>query len=72
MGALIEKSQKNTEETKTLQGIILICTSCKKIRDNMGNWNHIEAYSIVHYQAKFTHGTCPECAKKFIWNNFNI
>ena len=38
----------------------------------MGNWNHIEAYSIVHYQAKFTHGTCPECAKKFIWNNFNI
>ena len=48
-----------------------LCTSCKKIRDDMGNWNHIEAYSIVHYQTKFTHGTCPECAKKFIWNNFN-
>ena len=71
MRALIEKLQKDPEDIKTLQGIIPICTSCKKIRDDMGIWNHIEAYSIVHYQAKFTHGTCPECAKKFIWNNFN-
>ena len=46
-----------------------LCTSCKKIRDDMGNWNHIEAYSRDH--AELNHGTCPECAKKFIWNNFN-
>ena len=69
MGVLIEKFQKDPEEIKTLQGIIPICTSCKKIRDNMGNWNHIEAYSRDH--AELNHGTCPECAKKFIWNNFN-
>jgi len=48
-----------------------LCTSCKKIRDDMGNWNHIEAYSREHPHAELTHGTCPECAKKFIWNNFN-
>jgi hypothetical protein len=46
-----------------------LCTSCKKISDDMGNWNHIEAYSRDH--AELNHGTCPECAKKFIWNNFN-
>jgi hypothetical protein len=41
MGALIEKPQKDTEKTKTLQGIIPICTSCKNIRDGKGYWNHI-------------------------------
>jgi hypothetical protein len=71
MRALIEKLQKAPEEIKTLQGIIPICTSCKKIRDNMGNWNHIEAYIREHYLADFTDGTCPECAKIFIWNQFN-
>ena len=44
MGALIEKLQKDTEEIKTLQGIIPICTSCKNIRDVKGYWNHKEAY----------------------------
>ena len=48
-----------------------LCTSCKKIRDDMGNWNHIEAYTREHYHAEFTHCICPECAKKFIWNLFN-
>jgi hypothetical protein len=71
MGALIEKLQKDTEEIKTLQGIIPICTSCKNIRDDKGYWNHIEAYTREHYQAEFTHCICPECAKKFIWNLFN-
>ena len=71
MGALIEKLQKDTEEIKTLQGTIPICTSCKKIRDDKGYWNHKEAYIKEHYQAEFIHCTCPECAKKFIWNLFN-
>jgi hypothetical protein len=37
----------------------------------MGIWNHIEAYSREHDHEELTHGTCPECAKKIIWNNFN-
>ena len=48
-----------------------LCTSCKKIRDDMGIWHHIEAYSREDYHAELTHGACPECSKKFIWNNFN-
>ena len=71
MGALIKKTQKDTEETKTLQGIIQICTSCKNFRDGKGYWNHIETYIREHYHAEFTPCICPECAKKFIWNLFN-
>ena len=48
-----------------------LCTSCKKIGDDKGYWNHIEAYIREHPQAEFTHAICPECAKKYIWNLFN-
>ena len=48
-----------------------LCTSCKKIRDDMGNWNDMEAYIREHSRAEFTQCTCPECAKKFIWNLYN-
>ena len=71
MGALIEKTQKDTEETKTLQGTIPICTSCKNIKDGKEYWNHLETYIREHYHAEFTPCICPECAKKFIWNLFN-
>ena len=71
MGALTEKLQKDNEEIKTLQGIMPICTSCKNIWDDKEYWNPIEAHIREHPQAEFTHYTCPECAKKFIWNLFN-
>jgi len=40
------------------------CASCKKIRDDKGYWNQIESYIQKHSKAEFTHGICPECAKK--------
>ena len=52
------------EEVKTLRGIIPICSSCKKIRDDQGIWNQIEAYISVRSEAEFSHGICPECMKK--------
>ncbi len=51
-------------EIKTLQGIIPICASCKKIRDDKGYWNQIETYIHEHSEAEVSHGICPECAKK--------
>ena len=71
MEALIEELQKDTGEIKTFQGIMPICTSCKKIRDDNGYWNQLEAYIGEHYQAESTDCICQECAKKFIWNLFN-
>ena len=50
---------------KGLRGLLPICTSCKKIRDNQGYWNQLEIYIREHSEAEFTHGLCPECVKKF-------
>jgi len=51
-------------EVKTLRGMIPICSSCKKIRDDQGIWNQIEVYIRDHSEADFTHSICPECIKK--------
>jgi hypothetical protein len=49
---------------KVLNGLIPICASCKKIRDDKGYWNQLEQYIHDHSEAKFSHGVCPECAEK--------
>jgi PAS domain S-box-containing protein len=61
---LIQELQSALENVKTLQGLIPICANCKKIRDDKGFWNQVESYISQHTDAKFTHGICPECAKK--------
>ncbi|MFH1214366.1 MAG: hypothetical protein V1681_09765 [Candidatus Neomarinimicrobiota bacterium] len=48
---------------KQLKGLIPICASCKKIRDDQGYWNEVEAYIGLHSTAEFSHGICPECTK---------
>jgi hypothetical protein len=47
-----------------LTGLLPICARCKKIRDDQGYWNQIEAYIQEHSDAKFSHGICPNCAKR--------
>jgi len=49
---------------KKLSGMLPICASCKKIRDDKGYWTQIEAYIRDHSEAEFSHGICPECMKK--------
>ena len=60
---LIEELQSALAEIKTLQGILPICASCKKIRDDKGYWQHVEMYVRDHSEAEFSHGLCPECAR---------
>ncbi|HUI09197.1 MAG TPA: response regulator [Bacteroidota bacterium] len=49
---------------KTLSGLLPICASCKKIRDDRGYWLAVEAYIMGHTDARFSHGCCPECRQK--------
>ncbi len=56
--------QKALDEIKILQGIIPICANCKKVRDDNGVWNQVEAYISKHSEAEFSHGICPTCAKE--------
>ena len=60
----LEELQKSLAKVKTLSGLLPICASCKKIRDDSGYWKQIEAYIREHSDATFTHGLCPECVKK--------
>ncbi len=55
---------KALNEVKKLTGLLPICASCKKIRDDTGYWNQIESYISKHSEATFSHSICPDCAKK--------
>ncbi len=61
---LIVELQEALANIKTLRGLFPICASCKKIRDDKGYWNQIEDYIGARSEAEFTHGICPECARK--------
>jgi hypothetical protein len=61
---LIFNLQKALEEVKTLSGMLPICASCKKIRDDEGYWQQIEEYIRDHSEADFTHGICEDCVKE--------
>ncbi len=61
---LHEELQETLAEVKTLKGFIPICASCRKIRDDAGYWDQIESYVTRHSGAQFSHGICPDCAKR--------
>lgn len=55
---------KAQSELKKLEGLLPICSACKKIRDNDGSWSQIESYIRRHSEAEFSHGICPECTRR--------
>lgn len=57
----IQDLKKAMSEIKTLKGLIPICASCKKIRDDKGYWNQLETHIQQHSDAQFSHGLCPDC-----------
>ena len=62
---LIQQLQEALANIKTLSGLIPICACCKKIRDDSGFWNQLEAYVQRYSEARFSHGICPECEARF-------
>lgn len=60
----INSLQTALTEIRTLRGIVPICASCKRIRNDKGYWERVEAYISKHTEAEFSHGICPNCAKK--------
>lgn len=61
---LICELQSALAKVKTLSGLLPICASCKKIRDDHGYWEGVEGYIAKHSDAKFSHGLCPVCIRK--------
>jgi hypothetical protein len=61
---IYDEKEKALLDLKILSGLLPICASCKKIRDDKGYWNQIELYISDRSEAEFTHGICPLCDEK--------
>lgn len=61
---LFEALKKALADVKKLSGLLPICASCKKIRNDEGYWEQIEVYIKEHSEADFSHGICPDCVRK--------
>jgi len=71
-GAVVAERSKLTKDlqemlarVKALSGLLPICSWCKKIRNDGGYWQEVEAYIHDHSDAAFTHGVCPDCLEKY-------
>jgi len=61
---LVDGLTEALTRVRTLSGLLPICATCKKVRDDHGYWSQIEAYVRTRTEAEFTHGICPECARR--------
>lgn len=62
---LNDELQATLAKVKLLSGLLPICASCKKIRDDQGYWQQVEIYIRNHSEAEFTHGMCPDCMARY-------
>jgi len=62
---LVLQFKHKQEEIRLLRRLLPICASCKKIRDDKGNWNDLELYMEDHSEVQFSHAMCPECLIKW-------
>jgi sigma-B regulation protein RsbU (phosphoserine phosphatase) len=61
----VREVEEALSRVKQLQGLLPICSYCKKIRDDQNYWHQVESYVGRHTDARFSHGICPECTEKF-------
>jgi len=61
---MIDIITSQSKRIKILEGILPICASCKRIRNNKGEYEQMESYITDHSEALFSHGICPDCAEK--------
>lgn len=62
--ALIKELKAALAKIKTLSGLLPMCSSCKKVRDDQGYWNQLELYLEKHSDVAVSHGICDDCAEK--------
>lgn len=61
---LISELREALANVRTLSGLLPICASCKRIRNDVGDWERLETYVGQHSEAEFSHSICPECTRK--------
>jgi hypothetical protein len=68
MAFLVARTARLSREIKVLRGWLTICMWCKRIRNEGGKWQNLEAYIAEHSEADFTHSLCPECKQEHYGN----
>jgi hypothetical protein len=68
---IVYYTNKIFRNMKYLEGLLSVCASCKRIRDEKGNWHQIESYIQERSEADFSHDICPDCAEK-LYPGFSI
>ncbi|MFH1035393.1 MAG: PAS domain-containing protein [Pseudomonadota bacterium] len=67
---LVLLALEDISELMALRGLLPICASCKKIRDEKNYWLELESYFKKYLGMEFSHGICPECARKLYPENY--
>jgi sigma-B regulation protein RsbU (phosphoserine phosphatase) len=62
---LIQNLTAAAKQVKTLNGLLPICATCKRIRDDQGYWQQVDAYISQHADVVFSHSICPACAEEY-------
>jgi DNA-binding response OmpR family regulator len=62
----VNELQEALSQVKQLQGILPICSHCKKVRDDHNYWQQVESYIASHSEAQFSHSICPECFDRIV------
>jgi hypothetical protein len=58
--------RRSLSEIKILEGLLSVCAGCKKIMNDQGQWQQMETYLTARSGARFSHGYCPDCARRFL------
>ena len=62
----VRRLEEALSKVKQLQGLLPICSYCKRIRDDQNYWQQVESYITVHSGVQFSHSYCPECFEKYV------
>jgi integral membrane sensor domain MASE1 len=62
---LMHELRDSLAHVRTLSALLPMCSWCKKIRDDRGYWQEVEAYIYEHSDVAFSHGVCPDCFSKY-------
>jgi len=66
LSARVKELQEALAHIRALQGILPICSYCRRIRDDQSYWSQLESYLTSHADVQFSHGICPECYEKYV------
>lgn len=62
----VRELEEALDKVKKLEGLLPICSYCKRVRDDQDYWHRVESYIEARSEAYFSHGICPDCYEEHI------